>query len=48
MAKERGWWSIEFTTEPSTTDLEHIAELIEQGYTSGEICEDEEEDENEN
>lgn len=42
MAKNRGFWEISFTEEPSTTDLEHIAQLVEQGYTSGEICEDEE------
>ena len=47
MAKETGWWELKTTVEPSTTDLEHIATLIEQGYTSGEIVEDEEVDEDE-
>lgn len=41
MAKERGWWEIKFTVEPNDVDLEHIAELIKQGYTNGEIVEDE-------
>jgi len=47
MAKETGWWELKTTVKPSTTDLEHIATLIEQGYTSGEIVEDEEVDEDE-
>ena len=38
MAKENGWWNIEFTTEPNETDLAHIAELIKQGFIAGEIC----------
>ena len=42
MAKERGWWTLECTVEPDDYDLEHIAELIKEGYTSGEICADEE------
>jgi len=42
MAKQRGWWELKTTTEPSEIDLEHISELILQGYTSGEIVEDEE------
>jgi len=41
MAKDRGWWELKTTTEPSTTDIEHIADLILQGNTSGEIVEDE-------
>ena len=44
MAKEDGWWEIKFTTEPSPTDLEHIAQLIEQGYTSGQIVGNEEDE----
>lgn len=40
MAKKQGWWKITFTTEPSETDLEHIAELIKEGYTEGEISKD--------
>lgn len=41
MAKESGWWELKTTTEPNRVDLEHIAELVKEGYTSGEICEDE-------
>lgn len=45
MAVERGWWKLTTTVEPNDTDLEHIAELIKQGYTEGEIVGgDEEED----
>lgn len=40
MATERGWWKLETTVEPSEADREHIAELIREGYTSGEIIED--------
>lgn len=39
-----GWWSIKFDDlEPddlSDGTLEHIAELIKNGYTSGEIIEE--------
>jgi hypothetical protein len=41
MAKSRGWWTIEFTVEPSESDLDHIAEMIKQGCTQGEIVKDE-------
>ena len=37
MAKERGWWSLKITVDPSEADLEHIAESIQQGFTEGEI-----------
>lgn len=36
-------WSISIEGEPSMDDLGHIAELIQQGYTSGEL-EDESDD----
>jgi len=42
MAKERGWWDINFTVEPSEADLEHIAEKIREGCIGGEICREEE------
>ena len=45
MAKESGWWNIDFTVEPDDYDLEHIAELIKEGFTSGEIVETEQDDE---
>lgn len=39
-----GWWKIEYwrldkngNQELEDTDLEHIAELIKEGYTQGEI-----------
>ena len=41
MAKERGWWDINFTVEPSEMDLEHIARSIREGCTGGEICKEE-------
>jgi hypothetical protein len=37
MAKERGWWKIEFTVEPNEVDLDHIAWAITEGYVEGEI-----------
>ena len=46
-----GWWKLEAwkldskgeeTDELSDVDLEHIAENIKEGYTSGEINDDEE------
>ena len=42
----RGWWNIEFTgvTHPDDATLEHIAEQIKEGFTSGEILEDSEEE----
>jgi len=39
---KKGWWTIEFTIEPTETDLEYIAELIKQGFTSGEILQEDE------
>jgi hypothetical protein len=40
MAKERGWWELETNVEIDDTDRQHIAELIKQGFTSGEIAGD--------
>lgn len=44
MASENGWWELKTTTETNQVDLDHIAELIKEGYTSGEIvgCDEEE------
>lgn len=41
--KDSSWWKIEFTdgVEPNDSDLYHIAELIKDGYTEGEIVQDE-------
>ena len=35
-----GWWKITFTVEPSESDLEHIAKLVKEGFTEGEIVQD--------
>ena len=35
-----GWWNITFTIEPNDCDLEHIAEKIKEGYTSGEMIQE--------
>ena len=43
----RGWWTIKYEpvdegfVEPNDVDLEHIAECIKEGYTSGEILQEE-------
>ncbi len=49
MANKNGWWSIEISNSDdeesialSDCDREHIAELIKQGYTEGEIVAEEE------
>lgn len=51
MAKNRGWWSLSLEgnthEELSECDLEHIANAILQGYTSGEIVKDEDWEEEE-
>jgi len=50
MANKSGWWNlvIDNDVELDDADLEHIADLIKEGYTSGEVCgsEDEEDEEN--
>lgn len=45
MAKERGWWSLSCTVEPDEADLDHIAQLIQDGFTEGEIVGGDPEDE---
>ena len=46
MAKNRGWWDLELKgnrhDELSEGDRDHIARLIKEGYTGGEVVEDEE------
>lgn len=46
MAVNKGWWSLSLEGnehhELSQNDLEHIAELIVNGYNSGEIAKNEE------
>ena len=37
---ERGFWTISYIdVKPSETSLDHIGELVKQGFTSGEILE---------
>ncbi len=47
MGEKKGWWKLNTNVwalddteeaEIDEVDLEHIAEMIRQGYTSGEIC----------
>jgi hypothetical protein len=38
MATERGWWRLEVNVELFDEDREHIAALIREGFTQGEIC----------
>jgi hypothetical protein len=33
------WWEITFTGDPTEDDLEHVAELIREGFTSGQLIE---------
>ena len=46
MAKESGWWTIDFgelnSDDLSESDLEQIGEMVREGYTSGEIVGNEE------
>jgi len=51
MANKSGWWTIEYKNsfeeeiELDDADLDHIAELVREGYTEGEIVgRDEDED----
>ena len=36
-----GWWELKTTIELTDADKEHIADLIKQGFTSGEIIQEE-------
>lgn len=47
---KRGWWKLTWvsTSEPEITelndaDLEHIGQLVKEGYTEGEIIQDDDE-----
>ena len=44
MAKHRGWWYFRLEgnshEELEQWDLDHIAKLIKEGYTNGEVCKD--------
>jgi hypothetical protein len=35
------WWQIEFTGDPTDADREHVADLVRQGFTSGQLFNDE-------
>lgn len=35
------WWQVEFTGEPTDADREHVAELVVQWFTSGQLLNDE-------
>ena len=43
---KRSWWKLTIDDypnyEPNDADLEHIAELIKQGYNQGELVQEEE------
>ncbi len=43
MANKSGWWTLEISEgcKPDDFDLEHISDLIKQGYTEGEIVKEE-------
>ncbi len=35
-----GWWEIKYSIEPNEIDLEHIADLIKDGFTSGQMVQE--------
>jgi hypothetical protein len=42
---ETGWWSLDATCDLTDADREHIASLIRDGFTSGQIVHDDEDEE---
>ena len=48
---KRSWWSLKIEGypeyEPNDADLEHIAECIKQGYDSGELIQEAEDEDQE-
>ena len=48
MKIKRSWWSLTIQDypnfKPNEADLEHIAKCIKEGYTQGELVQEEEED----
>jgi hypothetical protein len=46
MAKERAWWDLDLHDQRmddlSDADRDHVAGLIKEGFTSGELVKDEE------
>ena len=49
MKTKISWWQLSINDypdyEPNDMDLEHIAEMIKQGYSQGQLIREEEEDE---
>ena len=43
MANNKGWWTFTTNVVPSESELERIAQLIREGFTSGEVIIREEE-----
>lgn len=41
------WFEINFTGEPTEADFQRVAELAAQGYTSGQLINDEDDQEQE-
>jgi hypothetical protein len=41
---KRGWWTLNITgvEELNDTDREHVSQLVAEGFTSGEIVQEEE------
>jgi len=37
MATQYGWWTVTFSVDPDDATLEHVAELIEEGYREGQV-----------
>ena len=31
------WWEITFTGDPTEGDFEHVSEMVKQGFTSGQL-----------
>ena len=52
MTIKSSWWRLSVDDypnfEPNEIDLEHIAEMIKQGYTQGELIQENEIEENNN
>lgn len=44
--ERRGWWTltIEGVEELNDVDREHIAERVKEGFTSGQVCQELEDD----
>ena len=38
------WWKLEYDVDLDEADIDHIADLIREGFTAGEIIHEEEEE----